>query len=883
MSSGLRLNPVVLAAKEKLASGREKLRRQHDSGSPSVQVCAHFTSLLEELVIELYRTALDDLDSPLRKQLAGQTALIAHSGFGRREMAPYSDIDVMLLHSAGEQHSLPLVRRFTQHLYDLGLDVGFAARTHAQACQMAYADSTVFTALSESRLIAGDEELFNRFDNHFRWLAKRHWKHFMRQAQTARRDERRQYGETVFLLEPNVKRSRGTLRDLQLLRWVGYACYGESSPDLLMRAGHLTQSDLQTLRKARHFLLWLRNELHFHAGKANDLLDRSEQLRIAEQRGYDPIDGLMPVEQFMREYFHYTTDVQETVLHFVESCQPQAVFRWLFDPLVTHSFEGDFRVGPLSIAANRRGLAKLQGDVAEVLRLLDLANLYDKRIEQSTWQAIRLAMSQRPPADPNQPLPRAVIERFLSLVSQPARLGELLRKLHDLRVLEQIIPGMNHARSLLQFNAYHRYTVDEHSIRAVESLTSLLHDTGPPGEVYRSIRDKATLHLAMLIHDMGKGYPEDHSEVGLRLAGQLARRLELPQHAAEVLQYLVHKHLLMNDLAQRHDIHDANVVVRFAVEVGSPEILKMLYVLTLADLDAVGPGVLNKWKQQLLTDLYEHTLQLLASGSPAEALDARLQARRNELLELARQHDGQAWWRAQIAALPASYLFAGEPQRIVAELDKLRRLPHNDAIAWGHYVPERSAAEYTVGTYEEITPGIFHKLTGVLATQRQQILAADINTLAEGMVLDRFYVRDLDFNAAPPLERLAAVSQALVAALKDSSGKPPTFRKLWQTRSEANSAAINHMPSRVTIDNSTAERFTFVAIFAYDQLGLLYAVARTLFELDLSVSMAKIGTHLDQVVDSFYVTDRTGKKITDEHRLHEIQRRLLECLQQHQA
>ena len=760
MSSGLRLNPAVVAAKEKLAAGREKLRRQHESGSPSVQVCAHITSLLEELVVELYHTALEDLDPPLRKSLQERTALIAHSGFGRREMAPYSDIDVMLLHSVGEQHSLPLVRRFSQHLYDMGLDVGFAARTQSQACQMAYSDPTVFTALSESRMIAGNEDLYERFDTRFRWLTKRHWKHFLRQAQAARRDQRRQYGETVFLLEPNVKRSRGTLRDLQLLRWVGFACYGESSPDLLMRAGHLTSQDLQKLLLARHFLLWLRNELHFFAGKANDLLDRSEQLRIAEARGYVPIEGLMPVEQFMREYFHYTTDVQETVMHFVESSQPKPIYRRLLDPLVTHSFEGDFRVGPLSIAANRRGLAKLQGDVGEVLRLLDLANLYDKRVDQTTWQAIRLAMIERPPADPNQPLPRTVIDRFLSLVSQPARLGELLRKLHDLRVLEQIIPGMEHARGLLQFNAYHRYTVDEHSIRAVECLTGFLHDTGKPGEVYRSIRDKAILHLAMLIHDMGKGYPEDHSQVGLRLAEQLSRRLELPHHEAEVLQFLVLKHLLMNDLAQRHDIHDPNVVVQFAVEVGSPEVLKMLYVLTLADLAAVGPGVLNKWKQQLLTELYEQTLQLLSSDSPAAALDERLQRRRRNLMEIAAKFEGQSWWQAQIAALPASYLLTEPPERIIAELDNLRCLPHNEALAWGRFAPERNAIEYTVGTYEEITPGIFHKLTGALATQRQQILSADINTLAEGLVIDRFYVRDLDFSAEPPAERSEAVGRA---------------------------------------------------------------------------------------------------------------------------
>jgi [protein-PII] uridylyltransferase len=200
-------------------------------------------------------------------------------------------------------------------------------------------------------------------------------------------------------------------------------------------------------------------------------------------------------------------------------------------------------------------------------------------------------------------------------------------------------------------------------------------------------------------------------------------------------------------------------------------------------------------------------------------------------------------------------------------------------MAWGRNLPDRHAVEYTVGTYEDITPGIFHKLTGALTSKGQQILSADINTLAEGLVFDRFYVRDGDFKAPPSDARRQEISQALVEALKDTSGKPPAFRKLWQSRDLAVASVVQNLPTRVTVDNATAERFTILAIFAYDRMGLLYAIARTLFELGLSVSMAKIGTHLDQVVDVFYVADaRTGEKITDEHRLAEIRRGLLEAI-----
>lgn len=879
MSTAPRMNASVAAAKEKLAAGREKLKRQHESGSPGVQVCAHFTDLLEQVVGDLFQAATAALPEEDRKRTEGRVALLALGGFGRREMAPHSDLDLMLLHSLTDEQILPLSRRLAQHLYDTGMDVGFSARTAAQSLELAVQDATVFTALSESRLILGDADLHGGFHARFVRKTKAQWRRMLPMVEAAREEERSKYGETVFLLEPNVKRSSGGLRDLQLVRWIGFARWRENELEALNQAGRLSKEDLRELRNARDYLLWLRNDMHFHAGKANDLLDRTEQLRLAEAKRYPPIDGLLPVELFMREYFQHTSTVREIAAHVAATARPRSSLRWFFDPLLSHQFEGDYRVGPAAISARRRGIAKLRGDLGEVLRLLDLANLYDKPIDHDTWQAIRATMMQRGPASADEPLPPAVAQRFMSLLNQPARLGELLRLLHELRVLEQIVPGMTHARGLLQFNAYHRYTVDEHSLRAVEEVTRFAQHAGKPGEIYRGLKQKSILHLALLLHDLGKGYAEDHSEVGKRLAERTAHRLGLSEHDTETLVFLVHKHLRMNDLAQQHDIHDDKVVVPFAVDVGSPENLQLLYLLTLADLAAVGPGVLNEWKEQLITDLYEHALGLLASDSPADAMNERQQRRRAEVRDLAESLPDQEWWQSQINALPSCCLFASPPQQLVEELDRLHRLPHDEAIAWGRYLNGRNVIEYTVGTYEEMAPGIFHRLTGALSSMRQQILSAEINTLAEGMVLDRFYVQDQDLAGPPAESRLREVSAALVAALKDGSGKPPVFRRLWQDRATPHSAATKIMPTQVTFDNTTSERYTILAVFAYDRMGLLYSVARALFELGLSVSIAKIGTHLDQVVDVFYVTDRhTGEKITDEQRMHDVRQRLLAAI-----
>jgi [protein-PII] uridylyltransferase len=534
--------------------------------------------------------------------------------------------------------------------------------------------------------------------------------------------------------------------------------------------------------------------------------------------------------------------------------------------LASHNVEGDFRVGPRHISANRRGLEKVRRDLAQVLRLMDLASLYDKRIDDATWQAIREAMTQRVDVE----LTGEVIRRFLSLLAQPARLGDLLRRLHELHVLEKIVPGLEHARNLVQFNDYHKYTVDEHCLRAVEEATKFLDDPSPVGDVYRSLKNKRLLHLALLLHDLGKGYPEDHSEVGARLADQAAARLRLPAGDAEILRFLIHKHLLFSDLAQLRDVNDSDVVVGLAVEVGSPEVLQLLYVMTCADLAAVGPGVLNQWKLEILTRLYRNALRELTGDSVAGSRVEDHARCRKELLNRFPGTGERAWWERQIAALPPAYLYDGPAERILEDLQRFSRLGHKDAVAYGRYLSDFRAVEYTVGTYDEIVPGIFHRLTGVLTSQRHEILSAEINTLADGLVLDRFHVQDRDFEGPPPADRLEDISRRLVAALKSPTSEPPRFPSLWGGEPKRSAAGVLRPPVQVRIDNSTSDRFTILDIFAVDRMGLLYTITRLLFEGGLSVHMAKIGSHLDQVVDVFYVTDLAGQKVEDEDRLQAI-------------
>ncbi|MDA1055130.1 MAG: [protein-PII] uridylyltransferase [Planctomycetota bacterium] len=867
MPTGLRLRPSVLVAREKLADGRAKLRAQHEAGSPGIQVCAKLTDLLDTVLLELYHDALDDVGRDIESLIA----LAPYGGYGRRDVAPYSDVDLMLLHKPGTEHRIaPFVRRLTQDIVDAGLDLGYSRRTPAYACSLAQSDATIFTALVESRYLAGSVCLFSRFMHKFRKMALRRSRSLIAKIEASRQTERNQHGDTIYLLKPNVKRSRGGLRDLQMVRWIGFARWGEAEPSSLALAGHLAAADRSKLRDAREFLLRLRNELHFHAGKSLDLLDRHEQVRIAELYGYEGDENQLPVERFMRDYIEHTSHVRYCAAHFVETAKARRSIAKFVGELFSRRVEGDFRVGPVHIWATRQGKEKLRADLSEVLRLMDWANRTKTRIDHETWQMIRESMLEPSSV---QLSPQA-IARFRSLLDQPGELGDLLRRLHELRVLEKLVPPLAHARHLMQFNEYHRYTVDEHSIRAIECASEFQDRDDSLGRAYRKINKKWLLHLALLLHDLGKGFSEDHSEVGQRLAGETAGFLGLGESDTEILKFLVHKHLVMSHLAQWRDTNDDNVVVQFAVDVGSAEVLRMLYVLTCADLAAVGPGVLNRWKLDLLTQLYRRARAHLAGDINPEDEDRWLTERRETLNRLAELEADPAWWHQQIAEIPRSYLMDYEPPDMMERLAGLAVLPRDRAVAWGRWLEDRKAIEFTVGAYEDITAGIFHRLTGALTSSGLEILSAEIHTLADGLILDRFHVSDLRHSGEPPQERLDEVGRNLEASLSVASSDSPSFRRTWARQTTA-SPETGRLPTRVRIDNDTSDQYTILDIFTHDRTGLLYAISRAIFELGLSVHGAKIGTHLDQVVDVFYVTDATGGKVEDEIRTGEIRARLL--------
>jgi [protein-PII] uridylyltransferase len=848
---------------------REEIRARHDAGALGGQIATALTDLYDRVISAAYQIALEKVSATARPSLLENLALVAVGGYGRGDTAPFSDVDLLFLRSkkagAAEQD---VVNALVRDLWDYGMKLSQSVRTPEDAIDFARQDLPLRTSLTEARLLVGSQALFADLQrrNH-RLFAGTSLSRFIDQVLAERRKEHQDYFATVNLLEPNVKKSPGGMRDVHLLRWIALPRYGTRDPQLLRAAGVLTMEDAQTISLGTEFLSRIRNELHFHAGQAQDVLTRDEQVRVAKWMKFENQGPLLFVERFMLQYHRQTTALHDAVMRFADGARTPGFFRSLLNRISTKVVDAHYVVASDSIALRDEAPV----DKAEThLRLFDLARKHGVEVKPETLERVRRAV----PTCVITPESRKLL---LEILSDPQGLGLLVRNLHRVGLLGRFIPAFEHARCLMQWNQYHKYTVDEHSIRALESATFRLTDPGPVGQAYRETKRKDVLHLALLLHDIGKGYEEDHSEVGKRIAETLSAELGLGDRERQQLVFLVHKHLVMAHVATRRDISDPATLVQFVRTVGTEETLRMLFVLTVADTDAVAPGSLTSWKESLFAELYARATEELTGDSPVPDEAERKAKIAGQLRQALAPEFGLEWLDVQLAAMPLSYLRKHPSEEIGAHLRAQKKMGDSGVRVEFRHLRESKLTEITVLTRDGVTPGIFAKITGVLAALRFQIVGADIVTRADGLVVDTFRGIDSDYSKEPPPARQQEFAEGIERVLL---GKQ-SVEALFESRSEPARPApppVAGPPTQVEIDNTTADKATIVEVFADDRPGLLYSVARTLFELELSIRSAKISTSLDQVADAFYVTDKGGTKVEDPARLEAIRKKLLEVL-----
>lgn len=877
-----RLRPEVSATAEALEASQQQIAEAHSRGLDAVQVCARLTTAIDATINTLWRAALAEEPDAVAKDLIGGCALVAHGGYGRRQLAPASDIDLMVLHQPGlVRHAERITQRITRDIFDLGLDLGHSLRTIDDGLQMAKSDAVIATSLVEARHVAGDTGLVDRFKTAYAATLQRRGRVACQQFVDARRAERDKYGETVYLLEPNIKRSRGGLRDVHLLRWLWYVQTGVSDIDRLHTMGVISKFDHHRLCSSRNFMLRVRNELHFRGQRATDTLHRSEQLHVASAFGYVEGGGLRAVERFMRDYFRHAGHVSflATRLSDLTTANKSAVSRVL-EPIVSRSIAKNYRVGFNEISATPTGLERLKHRPEEVLNLVELARQTGRRISAETWYTV-----YRAAPDYKNELTAETCERFLALLGETEGSEQALKRLHELAVLEKILPAFGRARCLLQFNQYHKYTVDEHCLRSVGAATSFAKRDDTLGETYRRIKRKDLLHLALLTHDLGKGHDEDHSVVGEAIARQSASRLNLVDKDASQVAFLVRRHLAMSHLAFRRNTNDPEVIADFSELVQTPETLAMLFVLTCADMASVGPGVLNDWKVNVLSELFRRTDALLRDEK--QTLDARRGAVRDGVWSVLRpaEHDDEML-KQLFDSLPESLIVSRSAGAVASLIRRLKRVrtgekPADRVDAWGAYLPDGKTIELLAAVADGAGRGVFSSMAGALASKGLSILSAETSIVAGGVLLLRYTAEDSrvtqSTNAAEANRRVQSLCAAVEASVDRDD--PPTFPQVWGADRAVAARELSGQPDEVRVDTNLSDECAIFEVFTVDRVGLLYRLARALHEMELIIRFAKIATSLDQVVDVFYVTERDETKPTDNERLEAVRQRLLAVLE----
>jgi len=869
-----------LAAHKKIVADiRTRAQQMFDDGCSGLEIAGVISKSYDDFLISLYEISVAALPPDDRALVERHGAMVAVGGTGRGELAPFSDIDLLFLYRKPAAEAFArCTANMVRDCWDAGIELGHSLRTNSDSLALAREEPQVATGLVEARLLSGSRSVFKKLRRKVRrFIGGKRMRPYIDACVGSRNEERAKHGGSVNCLEPDVKRSSGGLRDLHLIRWIGCAAFGRPGINALQRRGAFTDDEARQLQEAHEFLTHVRIDLHLAADRGSDLLSRDEQLRITKRLGFEGTPAQRPVEQFMQNYFRHSSAIAAIANQFVEKHRPQSITSRVVQFLGSHRADGVLRVGGEYLDATTEGRDEVCSGIEQILKLYLTCALYGVRPAPPLAERIRQTMDK---TSADRALSDEAAEVFLRILGHNGEIGPLLRSMYDTGVLEHVVPPMAHARCLLQFNQYHSYTVDEHSLRAVEAIDDFLREESPIGVACRHVRQLHILRLALLLHDLGKGFEEDHSEVGKRIAEQMAQRLGLSQRKQNMLVFLVHKHLYMSQLGLRRDTTDPDVLLPFSQAVGSPELLRMLFLLTVADLIAVGPGVLTPWKAELLIGLFDRGMRIL-SGKPCRYMEEeRLREIKEHVLasivplESDSSDEMAEWIDKQTDAFSPHYLMSTPPEQIAADLNAIHHLKPGEVIVEGQNEDETGTVDYRIIAPPDLADSCFHKLAGVLTAKHLKILTAHICTTTDGTVVDSFRVHDDDHVGSVPTERMDDVAAAITSTLTRKTEVKRLFQRYLRFDETRDAEPVSNLSSRVVIDNNSSDYATIIDVFAHDRPGLLYTISRAIFKLGLSVSLARIATHLDQVVDVFYVTDPDGGKIADEERISFVREQL---------
>jgi [protein-PII] uridylyltransferase len=890
-ATGARRPTEVLPLYKKFLKVEEyRLRLKHQAGGGGREICARRAELVDVLLQYVFGAAA----TSTRGNGAAEVplALIALGGYGRGELNPFSDIDVMLLHHQEKKGISPHLEEMVQQvlylLWDSGFKVGHSTRSIKEAVAQANQDMRTKTAMLESRFLAGDAELAREFRRQFRSKCvngyEREYVELRMQDQVARH---KKFGDSVYLQEPNLKSGCGGLRDYQNLLWMTYFKEGSLSTNQLVGKDWLSESDQRRIEKAYDFLLRLRTALHYATGRATDILHISLQEQIAKRLDYSSGNGQLRSEALMRDYYEHTRNIfrvteritEQFVSGYVTS-KTRSLFSFLPLMRADKTPVGDFFfVRNKQLHPARRDL--FRKDPEQMMRAfeiaqdrsLDLSPELEDLLSRSLGEVTRTFQYARGP--------RAV---FKAILSQKGRVGRILRMMHRVNFLGRYIPEFGQLTCLVQHEFLHRYTADEHTLVCIDKLDALAQTNDPKLIAYRKIfeqlEDPFVLYLALLLHDSGKAVgARPHSEASALFAQRVAARLQLSSEQRKSLILLVDHHLTLSMIAQQRNLDDPATVTDFAHIVKHQKNLNPLMLLTLADGQGTSAEGWSDWKESLVWALFHETSRCLADQKSyyEQTKVERESLQTSVTAKLPADFAGEI--EAHFEFMPDNYFRASDLPEIIEHLKLFRSFLENvggdfplaPAIQW-KAIPEQGHSVVIFCTWER--ERLLAKVAGSFSVVPLNILSADIFPRGDNVVLGVFRVCDTKARPVTHQRDFTLVEQTLRRALEDESFDFLPLIEKAKRQSHRLTTGIE-FPTRIAIDNKTHPVYALIEIQAPDRIGLLYDVLTCLDREDLLVPLSRINTQAGAAIDTLYVVDRSTRgKITDPHRIGAIQQRL---------
>ena len=866
------------AARAWLDAVRKELAARHFAGAGGMEIVREYTGCIDRLVRALYRYA--ELHHSRRfARLNQRLAVIARGGYGRGELNPQSDIDLLFLHDYKPGPYVEVVTEIILHaLWDAGLTVGQAVRNIRECVRAANDDLKEKTAILDIRLLAGDEKLWAALDKELvDEVLNRNQQKFFQTKLKESRDRHRHYGDSIYLLEPQIKEGEGGLRDLHTALWLAKVKYKVHSLPELVQKAIISAAELEEVVRAQDFLYRLRNSLHFLSGRHHDQLTFEYQEQIAPLLGFSASASGSASSALMRHYY-----AQAAAIHrFSEGL----IARVTEDPSAGRFMRraGGRQIRP-GVLIQGRLLAIADKDFfnrapINLITIFADCQAHGVELSGSAYQQVRDNLGLIDDAfrcDPRTGM------ALMGLLSGRQRVAETLEAMHRAGVLGAVIPEFGNLYARVLHDLYHIYTVDRHSLAAVRELERLrageFKDSNPLlTEVAREVAALPLIFLALVLHDIGKGHGHDHHERGAVLTAEVSRRLGLDGEETDLVVFLVRNHLMMSQVAQKGDVDDVRTVEEFVRATGSIDRLKALYLMTFADMRAVAPNVYNNWRDMLLSDLYMRALKILEQGD-REAVDP---ARRLALVKAAvRERLGPLGASLEELAafldlMPERYFLTVSEDDIPMHFELMRALGEQALVCRHRHFPELEFSEFIVATRDQ--PGLFSKIAGVLTANNLNILSARITTREDGVALDVFRVSHGAGGMAMEEERWLRVERDLEAVLAGQRDLEAMVAGAQRSR-VAGRTFVRRVATEITVDNRSSEQYTVVDVFTQDRVGLLFAITHTLFKLGMVIHLARISTNADQALDVFYISDANGGKVVELESMRRLRAALVERL-----